>query len=390
VFAVNVSSIQRTPALSQIELARLSAGQAELLAVFHRRWEGVRMSTARADRIAAEEGIHKAYRGAALAPPERVVWCDGPLDVARSAKDASLQSAGENVKAVVVDRTIREATHAADRSVGAEVRSQISHVFRRRPIDPVSAAVAAAVTLDNPLVRERPISFVRNILRRLRWGLGPAWMEQSLRNSSFSQHEAPSLAALDFLYNACGLSPRTEAAPGLMQTAANVGWIIPHSRVCWLVDRPTLLRTDDRHRLHNAAGPAIAFADGWSFHAWKGVQVAAWMIERPQDITARAIDREHDPTVRRCMIDIMTPARFIREGDAVTVAEDETGILWNKTWTAWDAWAAVQVQNGTPEPDGTYKQYFLQVPPTVRSARQAVAWTYGLSEFEYAALKQRT
>jgi len=44
----------------------------------------------------------------------------------------------------------------------------------------------------------------------------------------------------------------------------------------------------------------------------------------------------------------------------------------------------------TPEPDGTYKQYFLQVPPTVRSARQAVAWTYGLTEHEYTALKHRT
>lgn len=376
--------------MSPIELVRLSAGQAERLTEFHRRWEGVRMSTARADRSAAESGIRKAYQGADLAPPERVVWCDGPLDVARSAKDASLQSAGENAKALVVDRTIREATHAVDRSVSNEVRSQIGHVFRRRPMDPVSVAVAAAVTLDNPLVRERPMSLLRNVLRRLRWGLGPQWMEHSLRNSSFSQHDAPSLGALDFLYSACELKPRTDAIAGLMQAAANVGWIIPHNRVCWLVDRPTIVQTDDRRRLHSASGPAIAFSDGWSFHAWKGIQVASWIIERRQEVTAKAIDREHDPTVRRCMIDIMTPERFIREGDAVTVAEDETGVLWNKTWTAWDAWAAVQVQNGTPEPDGTYRQYFLQVPPTVRSARQAVAWTYGLSEFEYTALKQRT
>src|SRR5688572_28302893 len=85
VFAASASSIRRTPALSLIELARLSAGQTELLTDTHRRWEGVRMSTARADRSAAESGIVKAYRGAALAPPERVVWCNGPLDVARSA-----------------------------------------------------------------------------------------------------------------------------------------------------------------------------------------------------------------------------------------------------------------------------------------------------------------
>ena len=45
-----------------------------------------------------------------------------------------------------------------------------------------------------------------------------------------------------------------------------------------------------------------------------------------------------------------------------------------------EAWAAVDVTNGSPEPDGTYKHYFLQVPATVRTAREGVAWTYGLPE----------
>ena len=42
--------------------------------------------------------------------------------------------------------------------------------------------------------------------------------------------------------------------------------------------------------------------------------------------------------------------------------EDETGVLWRKRWQASDHWAAVEVINGTPEPDGTHKHYFLQVP----------------------------
>ena len=82
------------------------------------------------------------------------------------------------------------------------------------------------------------------------------------------------------------------------------------------------------------------------------------------------------------MIDILTPQRFIEQGGAYRVAQDETGILWRQRWR-WEAWAAVEVVNGTPEPDGTYKHYFLQVPPTVRTPREAVAWTYGLSERHY-------
>jgi hypothetical protein len=44
----------------------------------------------------------------------------------------------------------------------------------------------------------------------------------------------------------------------------------------------------------------------------------------------------------------------------------------------------VKVVNSTPKPDGTYKDYFLRVPPTVRTAREAVAWTFDLDPTVYA------
>jgi hypothetical protein len=43
----------------------------------------------------------------------------------------------------------------------------------------------------------------------------------------------------------------------------------------------------------------------------------------------------------------------------------------------------VQVTNVTPEPDGTRRTYWLRVPPDVRTARQAVAWTFDLDEGDY-------
>ena len=38
---------------------------------------------------------------------------------------------------------------------------------------------------------------------------------------------------------------------------------------------------------------------------------------------------------------------------------------------------------GTPEPDGSFRRYFLRVPPTVRTAREGVAWSYGLRRRDY-------
>lgn len=42
------------------------------------------------------------------------------------------------------------------------------------------------------------------------------------------------------------------------------------------------------------------------------------------------------------------------------------------------------VVNSTPEPDGSSKEYSLRVPPYMTSARQAVAWTFGMEENEYS------
>ena len=46
--------------------------------------------------------------------------------------------------------------------------------------------------------------------------------------------------------------------------------------------------------------------------------------------------------------------------------------------------AYVGVTNSTAEPDGTFKRYFLRVPPHLKTARAAVAWTFQKEESDYA------
>jgi hypothetical protein len=190
------------------------------------------------------------------------------------------------------------------------------------------------------------------------------------------------LGALEYYHDVCDLQRQTQALAGLWQIAGNASWIIPHRDVCWLAERPAILCQDARGRLHSPKGPAIAYPDGWSAYAWKGVLVPRWIVERPEFVTVRSIAAAQDPQIRRCMIEVMTPERFIAEGGAYRVAQDETGVLWRQRWR-WEAWAAVEVINGTPEENGTRKRYFLQVPANMRTAREAVAWTYGLSEQRY-------
>ncbi|WP_331386629.1 DUF6745 domain-containing protein [Saccharothrix sp. ST-888] len=43
----------------------------------------------------------------------------------------------------------------------------------------------------------------------------------------------------------------------------------------------------------------------------------------------------------------------------------------------------VEVVNSTAEPDGTFRTYWLRVPPGTRTARAGVAWTFGVNEADY-------
>ena len=361
--------------MSLIEIARLSEAQQAALAVYGERWSALRSCTDPCDRAAAEAGVGAAYAAAGLDPPREIVWTSGPVELAgRWVRDRV--SGGENVRALVVDQVCRKAESGVDRAVGLAVRVSLAGEARLARVPAFSSSIDDAVLRDcerlRPAFRER----VASVFAPRKRGL------LSFAASGCNLQSMQSLGPLEYFHDVCGLERQTGRVRGLWQLARHAGWIVPHRHVCWLAERPQTVRHDPRGRLHCADGAAVAYADGWSSFAWKGVLVPRWIIERPELVTVRAIASVQDPQVRRCMIEVLTPERFIASGGACRVAQDETGILWRQRWR-WEAWAAVEVVNGTPEPDGTYKHYFLQVPANMRSAREAVAWTYGLPEQRY-------
>jgi hypothetical protein len=361
--------------LSLIEIARLTEAQQAQLGAYGERWSGLRASTAACDRKAAEVGVVTAYAAAGLPAPRDIVWAGGPVEIAH-AWARSRDTAGDNVRSLVVDLVCRKAEAAVDRAVGLAVRVSLAGEPRLARVPAFCASIDEAVL--------RACERVRPSLRARLAGLFAPRKRAllSFASSSLGFHSAPSLGPLEYFHDVCGLQRQTEALRGLWQIAENASWIVPHRDVCWLSERPQVVRHDARGRLHCADGPAVGYADGWSAYAWKGVLVPSWIIQHPELVTVRAIAAAQDPQVRRCMIDVLTPERFIAQGGAYRVCKDEAGVLWRQRWR-WEAWAAVEVVNGTPEPDGTCKHYFLQVPANMRSAREAVAWTYGLPEQRY-------
>jgi hypothetical protein len=366
----------------------LTPEQTAALARYRARWAAIRRSTASADRGAAEEGVRLAYRTAGLEPPSRFVWCESPVALSMAALRPS-RADGPNIRPAVIDRPRRKVAALVRKRIRARVKALVESM-----VNPADALVASAADAVARATAQERVSLMDHFLRSqpLSWSLAYRVLldRQGFQHSAAGQQELAWLGIYEYFRNVLGLREETECLLGLFQAATNLGWLQPHLHTCWLAERPSLLRGDISDRLHHASGPALRFPDGWSVWAWKGVEVPRWIVEQPERITLQSIDDELDVQVRRCMIEIMTPQRYVAQGGAARVAEDETGILWRKTWLSFDAWAAVEVINATPEPDGTRKHFFLQVPANMQSAREAVAWTYGMSADAYAKLVVRT
>lgn len=334
------------------------------------------VSTAPADRKSAEQALAKLFAAAGFVPPRRIVWCDGPLEVSRLREAAACDgSAGPNLAPLL----LRLVTQPLSRSLYAEAENggRMSAAVRYQSL---RTSIARHLAEDESRLVSGVMARLRAFASRRRRPV--PW--NSIEVAGFSQFDAASLAAA-----ARHHLPADDVTRHLADVVSNCGWVVPHEGVVWLSERPRSLLVDERGRLHSRNDAALAYADGWKVYAWKGVRMPMNTIKYADSITVAQIHRVFDPVIRRCMIDIMTPSRFVANGGAHIIARDDTGILWHRRWRS-DAWSAVEVVNGSPEPDGSYKHYFLQVPADMRTARQAVAWTYHMSEAQYARLTLRT
>jgi hypothetical protein len=140
--------------------------------------------------------------------------------------------------------------------------------------------------------------------------------------------------------------------------------------------------------LHNETGMAIRYADGWGFYAWHGILVPEYVILLPEPIDLEMIHSEPNVEVRRVLIERFGLDNYLRSGSVKKIHQDQCGTLYSMNLRGDEAIFVVHVVNSTPEPDGTYKEYFLRVPPSMIRAREAVAWTFGLTEEEYIPLVQ--
>ena len=431
--------------LTEEKLIQLSPRQVKKLETVSSQWKNVGLSTAKTDRLVAEEAMREAYSAAGLAPPRLVIWLKSPRAGATAARllksDLDWPHNLDNMQRAVWDEVWQQSLPQVQNYLGAnrwaEVRKQTRQAAEKKILDKYGHYVEKRVKelfaeqigiwlwryirkLYGPStlqeirvnVEEKVKTFLKPELSQeafdqiyqqmvvpvtqQTWSsvAEPLRMMMAINNGTlfgrqtwecgFGSHDAGWVSHYDFL-RAIGVKG-TEPLQGITKLTKNCGWWWPYKDLCILTERPVALKRDNRGRLHNEKGMVVRYADNWGFYAWHGVIVPEDVIELKEPITIERIAAERNVEVRRVLIERFGLDDYLKSGKVIKIHQDKTGILWRMDLEGDEPIMVVQVINSTPEPDGIYKEYFLRVPPDIVRAKQAVAWTFGLTEDEYVPL----
>jgi hypothetical protein len=368
------------------------------------------LSTEPVDEPAAEDLLRQVYAAARLEPPGHIHWLDGPLElVAVLASDypwayvddeyrdrvphcvwddaridadelglmrdgptyniaASIdfrlgrlkRQAEESVRARMVAVGGKYACTGVDGGVWSRVAMPIWQTVRENVGERLWRAVADAARCPlSPWVRD---SF---------WGTAVYSTWHSIR----AYDEAPTLAKVRFYDE---YFEPNQAGPLARFNALASGYWLGRS-VALLVRRPRLLTLDDEGRLHGETARCVEYCDGWGFWAWHGVEVAEEVILAPDELTRDDFLNERDVEVRRVIMERMGE-RFVPEIGGKYVDSSVHGVLYEIELPGDPDGVARYLHVQDPS---TGREYYLRVPPDIATAKEASAWTFGLSTGEY-------
>ena len=166
---------------------------------------------------------------------------------------------------------------------------------------------------------------------------------------------------------------------------------------------PITRLTNEEGNLHKDDGPAYITptritwyrngrkhgldADKWGSisYYYEGVRIPPHFYTKSDGLTIAEVLAHPNTEVRFVGMKIVGMDRLLESNNTTIIHKDKqkNQILFQIKGIFDEPVSYVKVVNSTQEPDGTYKDYYLCVPPTVKTCQEAVAWTFRLEEQEY-------
>jgi len=250
------------------------------------RWTAIGLSTAPADRPAAERAINGIYKNHGLAPLSRIMWCESPqafmmaIKNKKNHQDNVYQNVYQNVWENVGQNVLQNVWQNVSQNVWQNVWENV--------LDNVSQNV-----LHN--VYQNVYQNVwQNVWDNVRHNVG---------QHDLSPYQIASLAFYQYCHDVLGMTDETKHLSDFWELAQTAGGVAFFKDVCFVVERPNILKLDTRGRLHCETGPAMAYPDRWGIYAINGVIIPAWIMEQPDRLSIKAIDQERNSEIQRIMIE---------------------------------------------------------------------------------------
>lgn len=298
-------------------------------------------SPAPTDRSRIEAAVDRMYARSDRSRPWTQIWARSPVEALPIASHLGPTVGWGGAAIAIRHRIERQAERAVDEATWAALRRGLGEPLRLR-------------------------------IARLEAELRMPWENRTF--ASFGRHDADWIAMVRWVRNHRGV-PIGDLDPFL--DLLDVGWWWPFPTCVLLTELPVRMSVDEEGRLHGR----LEYSDGIESWHWHGVEVSARVGRGEFSVTD--IPKEPNVEVRRAMIERFGPDRYLRLSGARRIHQDRFGELWRSDLRDDEPLVMVKVVNSTPEPDGTRREYFLRVPPQTRTARAAVAWTFGVPESDY-------
>ncbi len=367
------------------------------------------LSTEPVDEPETEHLLRQAYAVVGFPPPEPILWLDGPLELLARAglpipKEANIyrmdwtspawQLLPDDVQDAIGYRfwepddfwrrlgdVKQQSSVGVETSLWNQIRDQVWQSVADSVEDHIATNIQASVeawveagmwaNLPDRLRRPMQAALRENAFERIIDGL---WV---FTNESVMAYErAPDFACYRFLD--VYLAPNEMHALVHFNERVSGYWL--GNKGAALVRRPRVLALDHEGRLHSEAGKCVEYRDGWGFYAWHGVRVPEQVILAPEALTREDFLMESNPEIRRVIQERMGE-RFVSELGGKVIDSGPRGTLYQVEMPAPAPERLaryVQVQDAS-----TPRQFFLRVPPTIQTAAEAVAWSFGLSVEKY-------
>jgi hypothetical protein len=198
-------------------------------------------------------------------------------------------------------------------------------------------------------------------------------------NIIYGNQESDWSGYVDYFENVVGL--KLDNAKSIIDLAKHLSWTWVSADAAIMIDRPSHIRMDEQGLLHAENRASILYRDGFAVYSWHGQRIPKEWIQNPETLTASVALKQENIELRRAACEILGWANILEELNYTTIEEDE------------DPMIGKLIEVDLPDSGlerflmvkcGTGRDFAIPVPPTMTTALNANAWTYGLEAGEYS------